>query len=323
MNTDVEELLREGMERFTAGVRAPAGLADTARRLHRRRLAVRAAVACGTAAVTAAAVTVTVAATGTAPRTGPGGARAQTAAYVVQRVEKALAGQHRVFRGRTSSNTWGPTVTWGYGPRNRFEEFTGNGCRHALPSGECTHHGGSERYLAQGTALIGGKLTGVYVTYYNREWSLVPGSTRPPTSACSATGALEMSGPPPTPIQWPDFIRSTLACGAAVVTGHVRINGEETTKITGQPVTVPLGAGEARAVREKYVRARWTLYVNPKTYLPVRLSGSDETFGGPAPSTHGASVTDVQWLRPTAANIAKALVPIPPGFRHVKSPANQ
>ena len=56
MNTDVEELLREGMERFTAGVRAPAGLADTARRLHRRRLAVRAAVACGTAATTAAAV---------------------------------------------------------------------------------------------------------------------------------------------------------------------------------------------------------------------------------------------------------------------------
>jgi hypothetical protein len=34
-------------------------------------------------------------------------------------------------------------------------------------------------------------------------------------------------------------------------------------------------------------------------------------------------VTDAHWLRPTAANIAKTLVTIPPGFRHVKSPANQ
>lgn len=32
MNTDVEELLRDGMERFTADVRAPAGLARTASR---------------------------------------------------------------------------------------------------------------------------------------------------------------------------------------------------------------------------------------------------------------------------------------------------
>ena len=30
MNIDVEELLRDGMERFTAGVRAPAGLAHAA-----------------------------------------------------------------------------------------------------------------------------------------------------------------------------------------------------------------------------------------------------------------------------------------------------
>jgi Sigma-70 region 2 len=44
MNTDVEELLAEGMQRFTAEVQAPAGLARTASRLHQRRLAVRAAV---------------------------------------------------------------------------------------------------------------------------------------------------------------------------------------------------------------------------------------------------------------------------------------
>ena len=54
MSTDVEELLQEGMERFTTGVHAPAGLAATAGRMRRRqRRAVQAAAACGTAAITA------------------------------------------------------------------------------------------------------------------------------------------------------------------------------------------------------------------------------------------------------------------------------
>jgi hypothetical protein len=34
-------------------------------------------------------------------------------------------------------------------------------------------------------------------------------------------------------------------------------------------------------------------------------------------------VTDVKWLPPTAANIARTLVTIPAGFRQVSSPADQ
>jgi hypothetical protein len=34
-------------------------------------------------------------------------------------------------------------------------------------------------------------------------------------------------------------------------------------------------------------------------------------------------VTNIQWLRPTAANIAKTLVTIPAGFQQVSSPADQ
>jgi len=41
------------------------------------------------------------------------------------------------------------------------------------------------------------------------------------------------------------------------------------------------------------------------------MSGTTQTFGGPALSTRSASVTDMQWLRPTAVNIAKTLVTIP------------
>jgi hypothetical protein len=304
MKTSVEELLREGMERFASGIAAPAGLARTAGQLHRRRLAVRATVASGAAAVTAAAVVLV--ATGAGGHPAPAGgsqAQARTAAYVIKRVENALAGQHLVFYGQTTSNG-GPGPTWAYGPQHRTVEFF-----HGRP------------YWAQGTALIHGKLTGVYVTYYNHKWSVVAQST--PASACSAKAALAMGGPPVPTNHWADFINATLACGAAKVTGHVRIDGIETTKITGSPVKVRLSPDYAKAVGEKWARARWILYVNPTTYLPVRIYGETQTFGGPAPGTRFASVTGVQWLKPTKANIAKTLVTIPTGFHQVGSPADQ
>jgi hypothetical protein len=319
MNTDIEELLAEGMQRFTAGVQAPAGLARAASRRHRRRLAVRAAIACGTAAAVAA---VAAGGVGGPARTSARGAQAHEVAYVVNRVENALAGANLVFEGRTATAA-GPSITWAYGSRHRWEEFTGRGCGHASPNGWCTHVGGPERYLAEGTALVGGKLTGAYVTYFDRKYSLSHRRVPPPGSACSATGALEMGGPPAPINHWSDFINQSLACGAASVTGHVWIGGVETTKITGSPVTVRLSPGYAKAVREKWARALWTLYVNPQTYLPVRMVGSTQTFGGPGGGTLFKAVTNVRWLPPTKANIRKALVTIPPGFHQMSSPASQ
>jgi len=302
MTLDVEDLLRQGMERFAEKVPVPSGLARRAARARRRRLTIRAAAAAGAAAV--AAVTV-IAATGGADA-GGSATQARTTAYVVSRVEKALADQHLVLRGRTTSGDWGPSFYWSYGPRNRFMELTDS----------------AEPYIAVGTALIGGKLTGVYVTYYNRRWSLLPEGAAP-GSACSMAGTLEMAGPAPPARNWPAFIQATLACGAASVTGHAWIDGVKTVRITGSPVTEKLSPGEAGAIHEKWVRSRWTLYVNPRTYLPVRLSGSSYTYGGPMPGYYSSGATDIRWLRPTAANVAKALVTIPPGFRHVSSPANQ
>ena len=57
MTDNVEELLRTGIDRLTAGADVPAGLLTRARRRNRqRRRAIWTAVAVGTAAVTAAAV---------------------------------------------------------------------------------------------------------------------------------------------------------------------------------------------------------------------------------------------------------------------------
>jgi hypothetical protein len=282
----------------------------------RRSLMLAAGTAAACAAITAALVAMTG---GAAPSTSTGGAQARTTAYVIKRVENALAGTGLVFHGRTSSDV-GPSSTWVYGSRNRFEEYSPN-CGHLKPNGECTGHGGSVPFLAEGTAFIGGQLTGVYVTYFDHRWSRE--RLYPATGACSTTDRLGMGGPPPVTGQWQAFIQTTLACGAATVTGHVRVDGVETTKITGLPVTVRLSRGMAGSVGEKWARVRWALYVNPTTYLPVRTYGSTQTFGGPEPSFLSWSVTDVQWLPPTAANIAKALVTIPHGYRQVSSAADQ
>lgn len=322
MSTDVEDLLRESMQRFTEGVRAPAGLAYRASRLRRRRRIIRGTVGSVLAAATAAAaVAVAMTAAGTVAQPGGSLAEARAAAYVVSRVKTALAAEHRVFVGSTLSTADEPSVTWAYGAHNRFEEFTGTQCGHVNGSGDCSHQGGSVRYLAAGTALVNGKLTGAYVTYFDHKYSLSPVYSMPP-SACGRA-AIGMGGPPVPTAHWSSFIHATLDCGAATVTGHVRINGQETIQITGKPVTVRLSPGYGKSVHERYARALWTLYVNPSTYLPVRMIGVTETFGGSGGGTRFESVTSVHWLPPTPANVARALLIIPPGYHQVSSPAGQ
>lgn len=85
----------------------------------------------------------------------------------------------------------------------------------------------------------------------------------------------------------------------------MRIGGVQALKITGIPVTVKLPPNEAKALHEKWAQARWTLSVNPKTYLPVRMTGSTRTFGGTGGSTLYRAVTNAYRLSADRANIAK------------------
>jgi hypothetical protein len=315
-----EEVIAEGRRRIAAGGPAPV-------RLHRRP-AVRAAVASGIAAAAAIGVALAVGLGGAAAparQAGGSAAQARLAAYVTKRVENALAGQNLVFVGRSSSALWGNTVTWAYGSRNNFEEFwPATDHRDRVVNGKRLWDFPPQLrglpYLAQGTALAGGKLVSAYVTYFDRRYSLAPLGAQP-SSACSANEALSMGGPIIPATRWTGFIDATLACGAASVTGHVMINGVETTKITGRPVTVRLSPGYAKAVHERWATARWTLYVNSRTYLPVRMYGSTQTYGGSAGRYTSSSVTDVQWLPATPVNVARALVTIPPGFHRFYGPA--
>jgi hypothetical protein len=303
---DDADSIRTGARARLAAAMVSPQRAAARRRSPYRRLAVRAVVACATATLVAAvAVAVTYGASGIPARPGVGAAQARTVAYVIHRVEKALTGQNLVYLGQTTAGDGTPSTTWAYGRQHRWEQgFAG------------------KPYSDEGTALIDGKRVSVYVLYPDRKWAGSPGWRSPSQSACSMTAALEMGGIPIPTDHWSNFINSTLACGAATVTGHVQVNGMETTKITGTPVTVRLSQDYAKLVGEKWARARWALYVSPKTYLPVRITGSTETFGGPRGGALYSTVTDVQWLPPTAANIANTLVTIPTGFHRVASAAD-
>lgn len=104
MKSDLEELLREGIDRATAGERLGPGLTARARqRLDRRRLAICAAAAAGTAAAIAAAGFLTTAVAGqsraptaapaiTPPGSGTGGGVRLDAVTVLDRAARAALG---------------------------------------------------------------------------------------------------------------------------------------------------------------------------------------------------------------------------------------
>jgi hypothetical protein len=331
MNTDVEQLLRESMERLAAVTAPPAGLVGRARRRRRRRrLATISAAAAAAATVTAVAV-VTAAGAGSPASTV---SRAQTTAYVISRVENALAGENFVIQGRASGimsgsvhghryrYSGGATDSWTYGIRNRMEEFTGRSCGHVDSNGWCTHRGGSVRYLANGTALIRGKLVSAYITYYDHRYSLSPlGHYQ--LKPCSKTAQLALGGPAVSVPNWPALIKTMLRCNRATVTRHSRIGSVPVIVISGS-IDIPLPKGYGRSVRETRVHVGYTLYVDAKTYLPVRAYGSTKTYGGAGGPTISSYVTNVRWLSPTPANRAKALVTIPHGYTQwTGSPGNQ
>lgn len=162
MNTDVEELLREGMERFTADLRAPAGMARRAERRRRRRLALRSAAAAA-AALTAGAVALTAAGV---PGTRHDGI--DTTAYVVTRVDSALsaAGPGQIAqmtvtttRGALLPGGRAATITaeeWSYGSQWRSVTYS--------PAGHPVYDEGFS--TASGYTLV---------SYQTRTWARQPG----------------------------------------------------------------------------------------------------------------------------------------------------
>lgn len=308
VTTDFEELVRDSMQQFAAGIRLPGGLASRARRRHRRR---RFAQCTAIVAVTAVAGAAAVTGAGAVARTAPpsaavgrnaGHLHALTTSYVVQRVSDALANDHLVMRetnpaseGRQPNSFEGRQtsqyVGWYYQGHASLTLYDIN----------------SQPLWKQGTGFVDGKLLAVEVDYIPRVWYLLGGGylgTPPPASACGKNDFLSATA---LGVDWPSVIRSSLACGAYQADGYVYIGTAKAVKVTA--------SGTMNFPGGRSVTIATTLYVDPVSFLPVQIM---QFSGSPGHAPRLIETVDFQWLKPTPANAAQALVTIPAGFPQVR-----
>jgi hypothetical protein len=329
MNSNIGELLREGIERAAAGERFHASLTGRARqRHHRRTTTVRAVAVTGTAAV--AAVAVFAATAGTGGTAQPGGRLpAQTTAYVVGHTERALAAAERgnliervtatpprmiawtevtafgVPTGhngnvrRLSSLKVVQTTTWSYRGRTRTQGFAPGG-RLAIDLGPstATRPGGPQppaRIIAIDPNA--GK-------WYHPLHSLR--GFRPGPLTCTNQGVdwLAADGGGETPAQLTALISKALSCHLFRADGHQIVDGVDALRLAATPRLLRPLRGEAGDIGRGV-----TLWVNAKSFLPVRLALSP------------AERADFGWLKPTAANLATLRVSVPAGLHEVRLPA--
>jgi hypothetical protein len=302
MNIDVEDLLREGMERYTADLRAPARLTYEVTRRRRRRLALRSLTggAAALAAGAAAAVLVVV------PRVEGAGVSAVDAAYVVKNVSNALSA---ATPGTIAQMTI--TTSGGVGGVTSAEEWSNGTEWRSVTYSSPGHPIYDEGYrTASGYTLV---------SYLTKTWAHQAGVGRPTAppaglspgqrgcgSALGAFPALFRLGLPGTststsslPTTVATALRTAVSCGSLSVTGRPTVDGT---------ATIELKSRTGSLIPE-------TIWVDPGTYLPVRaVVGS-----GYSPALQ--QTADFTWLPPTAQNLAKLNVPVPAGFREVSLPA--
>lgn len=282
----------------------------------RRALAIRTAMACGTAAVTAAAVVVvTVMGRADAPaRIAPGGAQVHPVAYAIQRVENALAekniyAQNKVIQTEYTFSPAFPAVTqWSY--RGRFSTMQSGFMPPAAVQGLPWAQG--QESWGTGTATVHGKLTYVEVDYRRHEWYATPALLVLPNSCSSGLELAEFN-----PTDWVTYVRQTLSCGEFKIAGQARVNGKMTIKLTGSSTRANWWASVPHAEGRGALQVDATLYVDPSTYVPVRMLWRNVTHLRDGKPLVGMVRADIRLLPPTAANIARATVPIPAGFRSV------
>jgi hypothetical protein len=302
MTNNVEELLREGINRLAATATTtdpgvPATLLHRARRHNRRRRqAITAALATGAAAATAAAVIAATSTSGTSVNALPG----QTITYVTTRAERALAQLNPSQAIEVNTLTVHGAGDLGF---SSMQSTAASPAATPIPNPLSGVHASSEvdwsyggtflqhGYSAAGklvyTVTIGsqGEYGAAYPARIRWHNPLTGGSSSPPGGApsldCDNAG---FSWP-----TWKQGISKALSCHLFTLAGNQQVDGIDTIKLVRKPLTV-----EGQTTRE-------TLWVDPKTYLPLRISATSS-----APHQEAATLTnDFAWLSPTPANLAR------------------
>jgi hypothetical protein len=323
MNTEMTDLLHDSINRLTAGERMPAGLAErAARRNQQRRTALRTATATGVAAIAAAATLVAATATSGVPHRGL--PPTLTTAYVISQTERALAAAARggaierivatghdetlgpeyiYTRGGSSYGRGLPgpaggaitrTVVWWYRGHHRIEGLTAGGGP-AFDTGTTAATGSPAHHHAGYFTLV---------DYPAKTWLRNLGDRGGPGLRPSCWEPIDPQssvGVPPG--QWVAMVRKALSCRELKLDGHQWVHGVRAIKIIAEP---RLG----KAVQD-FARFHGTLWVDPATYLPVRVKWT---------WPNGELAGSFQWLPRTRANLAALNVTIPRGFRPVSLP---
>jgi hypothetical protein len=306
MRTEFEIQLRLDMEQATRDIRVPRGLALAAYRGRKRQRTLRVVTAAATATALAGALAI-AAVTGTfepAPsRPAVSAQSARLTAYVIKRIQSALApgaidtivgavrqtyppgttvvpvpgGLTTQLGGSTAGPRWevGYSIVWAYQKTTKYTAYTADG--RPVFAAQLTHPANS----ATETAVI----------YASNTWWTAPVHTRNPGPVgCLQGGGIYLRPGPGG--GWPGFIRSQLACGAYTVAGRQFVGGIDAIKLTGST------GSSVTSI---------TLWVDPATYLPVQVAT------GPVHWTF-------QWLRATPVNLAKLQLAVPAGFQQIQPP---
>jgi hypothetical protein len=309
MNGAVEDLLREGLDRLTADVQVPPGMTGWARsHLRRRKIAVRAALAGGAAVVTAAAV-VAATAPGQDP-TGP--VQARTAAYVLTRVANALATTNKVIQTETVfSAPYPPVMGWNY--RSDMRLVQSGYIRPSLVPDMPWAQG--RVHWDVGTTRIHGRRIYAQIDYSHHQWANAGILGFPPNACTVRLDIVEFNDP----ANWPAYVRQALSCGLFKVVGHALIGGVQAIKLTGSTTNRHFWSQLPHPEGRGPFRVDATLYVNPKTYLPMLVIWQNRTHYRDGRPLDGTERQQITALPASAGNIAKANVTVPAGFRKVPS----
>lgn len=298
MSAQLEQRLRTDMDLATRDLQVPSGLAERAHRQYRRRLRrVRAVTMTGAAVALVAGGVAVAGAMGAFGSAAPGIQR-QPNAYVIAKVERALAAPSLNDLIGLDRITLPYTLSW--------EPLPG-GLGVVRPTGNLSAaelliwtYGGRQRAIGLSASgqrmfdLVINRQSGVTSTavlYGSKTWwrqtTSGPAGGRSAPPGCQPAGHVGLQVGPGN--GWPAFIESQLACGAYTVVGRQVVDGVDTLEIAGPPGGI-------------------TVWVNPSTYLPVRMQA-------------GPMQINFEWLPATAANLAELHVSVPAGFRQVPPPA--
>ena len=291
MSIDFEDQLRADMGRVQ--VRPRPGLAREAHRRYaksRRRTAL-AVAATGTAAAVAGA-TAGFALTAGTPGTGP----IETTAYVVNHVSSALAATDAI--GYTTAHYSGAGAIGFFSDRVVEWEF-GDLSRQLIESSAGQPIVDNSARPEDGRGAI------ISVHYPSRNWMsvTVPASELPRPSdgnnRCEGIFLSAFAADQNTAADWKQIIQAGLTCGMFTVAGRQWVDGVDAIKLTGHTPA-----------------AGTTIWVDPSSYLPVRLTGRVQLIAGGTDKQDAGTLTiDFRWLPPTRANLKELTAPIPKGFR--------